>query len=85
MSSISTKFANLFGLRYILGRIGNDPCDEWNIDDVLNLPDGLHYHNGEIRFECRVCKAWTEWPTDVNDFDPDAHENVCGGSPRCCP
>lgn len=49
------------------------------------MPDGLREHNGMIEFQCRVCESWTEWPGEVLDYDPDAHENVCGGSPRCCP
>lgn len=49
------------------------------------LPDGLREHNGLIEFQCRVCGRWTRWEGEVLDYDPDASENVCGGSPRCCP
>ncbi len=49
------------------------------------LPDGLREYNGLIEFQCRSCGAWTEWPDEIADYDPDAHENMCGGSPRCCP
>lgn len=82
---ISARLASLFNLRWMLGRYGNDPCDEWAIDDLLGLPDGLTYQDGQVQFQCRVCEKWTEWPADVEDFDPDAYQNVCGGSPRCCP
>lgn len=82
---ISGYFANLFNLRWDLGRFGNDPCDEWVIDDVLGLPDGLSFIDGGIKFQCRICESWTEWPAEIADFDINAHENVCGGSPRCCP
>jgi hypothetical protein len=53
--------------------------------DRVRLPDGLRRHDGQLQFQCRVCEHWTEWPDDVADFDPDAPENMCGGSPRCCP
>lgn len=82
---ISGKLASLFGLRFILDREGHDPCDEWDIDLVLGLPEGLTYTRGAIRFECLSCGELTEWPADVEDFDIDAIENRCGGSPRCCP
>ncbi len=82
---ISTQFAKLFGLRYLLDRYGYDPCDEWDIDLVLGLPDGLTYQNGEIQYQCRVCDRWTEWPVEISDFVIDDPHNVCGGSPRCCP
>lgn len=49
------------------------------------LPDGLREENGVIEFECRSCGTWTAWEGEILDFDPDAHENMCGGSPRCCP
>ncbi len=49
------------------------------------LPDGLREHNGLFEFQCRVCERWTEWPGEVLDYDPDTHENMCGGSQRCCP
>lgn len=51
----------------------------------VNLPEGMRRHEGEVQFQCRVCEHWTEWSGDVADYDPDAHENMCGGSPRCCP
>lgn len=55
------------------------------LEQHVLLPDGLRDHDGEIQFQCIVCERWTEWPADVADFVPDASENVCGGSPRCCP
>lgn len=48
------------------------------------LPEGLYRRDGRLQFECRVCERWTEWPADPEDFDINAPENVCGGSPRCC-
>lgn len=54
-------------------------------EDGSVLPDGLRYHDGEVQFECRSCGKWSEWPSDVADFEPGAYENMCGGSPRCCP
>lgn len=75
----------LFGVRYLLGRYGDDPCDEWCIEDIMNLPDGLFYIGGKIQFECNVCEKWTEWPADISEFEIGHYANVCGGSPRCCP
>lgn len=82
---ISLFLAHAFDLRWMLGRYGFDPCDEWSIDDMLKLPDGLSYHNGSISFQCRSCDKWSAWEADVADFDIDDHNNLCGGSPRCCP
>jgi len=82
---VSGRFANLFNLRWVLGRYGFDPCDEWDIDSVLGLPEGLSFIDGQVRFECRSCGNWTEWPVDVADFELDHDANVCGGSPRCLP
>lgn len=82
---ISGFLANLFNLRWVLGREGHDPCDEQDIDIVLGLPDGLSFIDGAIRFECNVCETWTEWPADISDFELGHNANVCGGSPRCCP
>lgn len=77
--------ANLFRVRFALGLEGYDPCDEWDIDQVLELPEGLTYVRGAIRFECLSCGELAELPCDVSEFDIDAPENLCGGSPRCCP
>lgn len=82
---ISGYFANLFDLRWVLGRYGYDPCDEVDVDILMGLPDGLRYHGGQIQFQCRVCDEWSEWPVDIADFDIDDRNNVCGGSPLCCP
>lgn len=49
------------------------------------LPEGLIMLAGKVQFACRVCGEWTEWPANIEDFDIDTPENVCGGSPRCCP
>ena len=82
---ISARLAGMFGLRYMLGRYGYDPCDEWDIDVVLGLPEGLSYMAGQVQFECRSCGNWAEWPADIADFELGHRHNVCGGSPRCCP
>ena len=82
---VSGFLANLFNLRWALGRFGWAPCDEWSIDDLLGLPEGLSYRDGAISFQCNVCEAWTEWPAEPEDFDIGAHENMCGRSPRCIP
>jgi len=83
---ISSSFlARLFNVRWELGFYGNDPCDEWDIDEVLGLPDGLYYRDGRVKFQCRVCEHWTDWEGEAAEFEIDAYENVCGGSPRCCP
>lgn len=81
----SSFLARLFNVRWELGFYGNDPCDEWNIDEVLGLPDGLHYRNGRLQFECRNCEAWTDWEAEAHEFEIDNSHNLCGGSPRCCP
>lgn len=49
------------------------------------LPDGLVRVDGQLLFDCRVCGEPTEWPLEVEDWDPDADGLVCGRSPRCCP
>lgn len=54
-------------------------------DDPRALPDGLFERDGVVMFACRVCGRDSEWPTDIEDFVFDAPQNVCGGSPRCCP
>lgn len=81
----SSFLARLFNVRWELGFYGNDPCDEWDIDSVLGLPDGLYYHNGRTQFQCQVCETWTDWEGDDGEFDIDDPNNLCGGSPRCCP
>jgi len=83
--SISTKLAVMFGLRFMLGRYGDDPCDEVDIDAVLQLPEGLTYVRGCIRYECMSCGELVELPVDVEEYDHGHRHNVCGGSPRCCP
>ena len=82
---VSGSLANLFNLRWVLGRYGFDPCDEWDIDSLLGLPEGLSYIDGEVKFECRVCEAWTIWEGEPHEFEIHHYANVCGGSPRCCP
>lgn len=64
---------------------GGTNCQRVAPDNEDDLPDGLIYNDGQIQFECISCGAWTEWCGDVADFEPGAHENMCGGSPRCCP
>lgn len=83
---IAPRWASLFGLRYMLDRYGYDPCDEWDIDTVLGLPDGLTYREGKVMASCVSCDRYYEWPVDVSEFDPDDDSgNLCGGSPWCCP
>lgn len=82
---VSGFLANLFDLRWVLGRCGHDPCDEWDIDTLMGLPDGLSFRDGEVQFECRNCERWSQYHGEVNDFDIDDDMNLCGGSPRCCP
>ena len=36
-------------------------------------------------FKCRVCGTNVRWEGDPEDFDEDDPNNLCGGSPRCCP
>lgn len=82
---VSASLANLFNLRWVLGREGFDPCDDQDIDLVLGLPEGLSFSNGAVRFECRGCEQWAPWEGDIADFEIDHYANMCGGSPRCCP
>jgi len=82
---VSTYLASLFNLRWVLGRVGYDPCDEWDADEILGLPEGLSMIDGTISFECRSCERWTEWPAAISEFELGHYANVCGGSPRCCP
>ena len=50
------------------------------------LPEGLiEDAYGNILFECRSCQKWTKLPCEIEDFEPDAPENMCGGSPWCIP
>lgn len=58
---------------------------EWLGQCDCDLPEGLIRKSGVLMFECRSCNKWTEWPANIEDFDINAPENVCGGSPRCCP
>lgn len=52
----SSFLARLFNVRWELGFYGNDPCDEWDIDEVLGLPDGLYYRNGRLQFEAATAR-----------------------------
>ncbi|MBH0112688.1 hypothetical protein I5E68_06955 [Novosphingobium sp. YJ-S2-02] len=53
---------------------------------VDELPEGLRRdESGAIEFQCRSCGQWAEWPGEPEDFEFDAPENLCGGSPRCLP
>lgn len=81
----SSFLARLFNVRWELGFYGSDPCDEWDIDSVLGLPDGLYYRNGRRQFQCLSCDKWTDWEGEVADFKIEDPNNLCGGSPRCCP
>ena len=85
MVALSTKFALLFGVRYELDLYGYDPCDEWDIDTVMSLPDGLWYRDGRINYHCENCGEASEWPVEICDFEYGHPHNVCGRSPRCCP
>lgn len=82
---VSADLARIFNLRWVLGRVGNDPCDEWCIDTLMGLPEGLTYRDGAPQFQCGVCEAWTVWEGDLQSFENGHYANVCGGSPRCCP
>ena len=82
---VSLSLANLFNLRWVLGREGYDPCDEQDIDLVLGLPEGLSFSDGAVRFECHGCEKWTPWEGGIADFEEGHYANMCGGSPRCCP
>lgn len=75
----------LFGVRYEMGRYGNDPCDPWQVEEVLQYPDGLEYHNGRPHTRCRVCDCLFEYEGEPAYFDLNDPANVCGGSPACCP
>lgn len=82
---VSGLLANLFDLRWMLDRYGYDPCDEWDIDSLLGLPDGLFYIGGTVKFQCESCEALSEWYGEFSDFELGHYANRCGGSPRCCP
>lgn len=82
---VSSYFTQLFKLRYVLDLVGYDPCDDWTAEEVLQYPDGLYYLDGRAQFSCRVCERMTDWEGEIAEFEFDAYENVCGGSPRCCP
>lgn len=77
--------ARLFNVRWELGFYGNDPCDEWDIDEIMGLPEGLYYRGGSVQFQCNYCAAWTDWEGEVSDFKLYNYANLCGGSPRCLP
>lgn len=50
------------------------------------LPEGLHYgDDGKVMFFCGGCDQYREWIGEPADFVLGERENVCGGSPRCCP
>lgn len=82
---VSGSLANLFDLRWLLGRYGYDPCDETCVDTVLGLPDGLSYIGGSVKFQCESCAQWTTWEGEIPEFELGHYANRCGGSPRCCP
>lgn len=82
---VSAWLANLFNIRWELGRYGSDPCDEWEIETLLKYPDGLTYRSGGPQFPCNCCGEWTTWEGEIADFEEGNHSNLCGGSPRCCP
>lgn len=50
-----------------------------------DLPEGLFMHQGRVSFECASCGKTTGWEGTLDEWEPDAMENLCGGSPRCCP
>lgn len=82
---VSRRLAHLFGLRWVLGREGYDPCDAWAPEDVLGWPPGLTYRNGAAHYYCVSCGELTEWPLEPEEYDEGDPNNLCGGSPRCCP
>lgn len=53
--------------------------------ETPELPDGLYEIGGVIYYDCLNCEQKTEWPVEVEDFDINDPNNVCGRSPRCCP
>ena len=82
---VSGFLAAMFNLRWVLGREGFDPCDEWDPSDILGLPDGLTYRNGRIEYDCVRCGNAAEWPVEIELYEHGDDMNLCGGSPRCCP
>ena len=82
---VSGSLANLFNLRWLLGRYGYDPCDQWDISTILGLPEGLSYTDGQIKYRCERCDELAEWCGEIEEFELGHYANLCGGSPRCCP
>lgn len=82
---VSSRLASLFGLRWLLGRYGFDPCDEWDPNAFLGLPDGLFWRAGNVMYCCASCGEATELPVDPEEYEDGHPHNVCGRSPRCCP
>jgi hypothetical protein len=81
---ISPFLAGKFGLRWMLDREGDDPCDEW-AGAWPDLPDGLSYRGGRFFYDCRSCEKETEWEGEPDEFEFGHPSNVCGGSPGCLP
>lgn len=53
---------------------------------VEELPDGLWRNpKGVLTYYCRSCGNASEWYGETKDFDIDNENNLCGGSPCCCP
>jgi hypothetical protein len=50
------------------------------------LPDGLYMLDGNVMATCRRCDRSYEWPAEIERFPgSDDYNNLCGGSPSCCP
>lgn len=44
---------------------------------------------GHVRIEyhvrCHGCGKWYEWPVAIEEYVEGDTNNLCGGSPSCCP
>jgi hypothetical protein len=44
---------------------------------------------GNVRVEyhvrCQSCGKWYEWPVAIEEYVEGDQNNMCGGSPSCCP
>lgn len=59
----------------------------WDVGGHIEpaLPDDLFMKGGHVMFECRLCGEAAIWPGEIEQWDQDDVNNLCGGSPRCCP
>lgn len=50
------------------------------------LPEGLHYSDdGKVMYHCHGCDQFKELEIEPAEFVHGDPNNLCGGSPRCCP